>query len=99
MKISIIAIVAFMLGCAAIQEKKNDDRFKQCTGICIAIEGAKCWEEPTFASGLQSASDVASCLDACQANFQFITKVDFACLSVAEGCEKLEKCVEFKAGE
>jgi len=95
----IIAIFALIMGCAAIQERRHDDRFKQCTGLCLAIEGAKCWEEPTFTSGLQSASDVASCLDSCQAKFQLITKLDISCLSTADGCKKLENCVEFKVGE
>jgi hypothetical protein len=95
----IVSAVLLATGCAAIQERKNNDRTRDCMALCTAIEAAQCWDNPTLMDGLHSAANLSSCLNACNDNYNLIAAIDFSCLSAAKGCDLIDKCVDFEVGK
>jgi len=91
-----IALVVLITSCGASQDRVVTEDVQQCAVLCLAVAGAQCWGAPNIAQGLNTASSLATCLNACEDTPELITSLDLGCLQDAKDCEQIDKCVEFK---
>ena len=66
----------------------------KCAVICTAIAAEHCWDSRGVEHLLGPAVEAFNCYEQCQAKAKFAVAIDFECLTTADVCTAIDKCIE-----